>query len=451
MKLERRGYEDRAVKEIRSAFTKEGRVLAVGPTGCGKTVVASMVIRRWPGRVLFLAHRYELVDQAYKTLRALDVDAAVLMAQDEHLHARGNPEARVQVASVQTVDRRGLPDGISLIVYDEAHRVMADSYQRVATAAPKARALGLTATPVRMDGRGLGEFFGSMVTIAKPSELYADGYLARPRTFTTPTSVLPRLLARLKGVRSSMGDYAANAIARAMDTSVLIGNVVSESKRIAPRVPKVVFASGVAHSRRIVAGFRAERIRAEHLDAATDPQERERILADLAAGRTEVVSNVDVLSEGWDLPALGAVVLARPTRSLGRYLQMVGRVQRPWKDRVPVVIDHGNNAIRHGRLPDEDIDWSLDSGVEREAAAVPVMKSCVGCALVIPGGCTTCPDCGVDQPMDRREAEKQEIAARLEEANRKRIDEIRGRVLAVAKTKGATRGWVERVVAGLAG
>jgi superfamily II DNA or RNA helicase len=445
--IETRGYETQAVTEIRAALKTHQRVVAVGPTGCGKTVIASMVVQQAKRlRVLFVAHKHELIDQAHAQLAALGIDAGVIMAQDERLHGEGrvNPDARVQVASVQTVARRGGPARVDLIVFDEAHRVMADSYQRIADAYPDAMILGLTATPLRMDGKGLGEFFRAMVTIATPSDLYAAGYLARPRVYVAPDGVLAELRKRVKGAAVGNGDYTGKALARIVDSTALVGSVVSEAIRLAPKVPKVVFAGSVKHSQALCARFKRHGITAAHLDGETDPHERVRILDDLRAGRVEVVCNVGVLTEGWDLPSLGAVIIARPTRSLTLLFQMAGRVQRPHKGRVPVVIDHGNCCIALGVDPREDYPWSLDMASGKREGA-PVVKSCGDCLAVIPGGCTECPACGAVQPRTAQQ-EREEVEAKLVELGKARVAGLRSRLEDVARSKNAHAGWVDEVM-----
>ena len=447
-KFERRAYEARAVATLRSSLPAHRRVLAVGPTGCGKTVIASMLIKSEPTwRVLFVAHRYEIIDQAHTRLVANGITAGVMMATEERLHgtARLLPDARVQVASVQTATRRGVVGRFDLIVFDEAHRTMADSYQRIAEAHPNAMFLGLTATPIRLDGRGLGDFYAHLYEIAKPSDLYARGYLAKPRVYGAPMDALVELRKRMRGETASGGDYSGAALARIVASEMLVGKVVEETLRIAPHVPKVVFAGSVKHSQTLAQKFRRRGVKAVHLDGETDLDTRERILEDLRAGKIEVVCNVDVLSEGWDLPALGAVVLARPTNSIARLLQMAGRVQRPYKDRVPLILDHGNSVIDLGVLPGSDIGWSLDRTVKREKGD-PILKICGDCQEVIPSGCTECPSCGALQPRTAMQ-EREEAEAKLVEITQAKLEEIRARVERVAREKKAPNGWVEKVMA----
>lgn len=449
MKYERRQYEVIAVASIRQQIAEHGRVIAVGPTGCGKTVIASMLIKASEYRsILFVAHRYELIDQAHATLTRLGIKAGILMAQEESLHGldRVDAKARVQVASVQTVAHRGGPAGVDLIVFDEAHRVMADSYQDIARRYPDAHVLGLTATPCRHDGRGLGDFFRSLYPIAMPSELHAAGYLAKPRVFTAPVEVLAELAEKLKAARTRLGDYAPDSLARVADSSVLIGRVVSEAIRIAPHVPKVVFACNVEHSKTLAARFRRRGIAAAHIDANTEPEERERILLALRTGAIEVVCNVDVLSEGWDLPALGAVVIARPTKSLSRFLQMAGRCTRPYNGLVPIVIDHGNNTLRHQRMPGADFEWAL-ADTEKKAKTEPSLKSCTECLAAIPIGCGECPECGAVFERAERSMDRTEVPAKLEESEEIRVGDLRRRVFALAAAKSAPKGWAERVIA----
>jgi superfamily II DNA or RNA helicase len=455
--FEKRSYETRAVSELRDLLKTHKRVIAVGPTGCGKTVIASLLIRngirdkRWR-RVLFVAHRYELIDQAYKRLATAGLRCGILMASEEALNGteRVDQSAPVQIASVQTIARRGVPADIDLIVFDEAHRVMADSYQGIAASQPKAEMLGLTATPCRQDGRGLGAFFAHMYEIAKPSELYAAGYLAKPRVLSSPEKVVKELAAKTKPIRAVHGDFDAGQLELAIDTSKLVGSIVSESIKWAPRVPKVVFAAGVRHSQNIAALFRRRGISAVHIDGETQADIRSKALADLASGRVEVVCNVDVLSEGWDLPALGSVVIARPTKSRARFLQMGGRVQRVYGKRVPIILDHGNNSARIGVIPGDDVPWSLDDEVKRARDAEPIYYACAKCQAFAPTTASACPECGTPRPVDPRKRELEEVKARLEEIRSSRLAEMRDRIEKFAVARGVPSAWVDRVLMAMA-
>jgi superfamily II DNA/RNA helicase len=239
-------------------------------------------------------------------------------------------------------------------------------------------------------------------------------------------------------VRASGGDYMPSDLERAIDTRYLMANVVSETLRLAPDRSKVVFAGSVLHSQKLAAAFSRKGVEAAHLDGETPADERERMLDDLRARRLEMICNYDVLSEGWDLPDLGAVVLARPFRSLARYLQCVGRGMRWRKGERPLVLDFGDNAPRFGLWPGDDVAWTIDGRPKGERA--PLWKQCEGCQARIPLSATTCPECGHACPIERARKEREEADAKLEEATRAEYQALRARVELMALKKNAPAG-----------
>jgi DNA repair protein RadD len=460
--LHPRPYQERAIHEIGARLVVERRVLMVAPTGSGKTLIAATLIQRTPRwkHVLWLAHRTELVGQAREHLMHLGLRCGVLCAKYVEQHPdHVDATARHQVGSVQTILRRGaLTPRPDLIVFDEAHRSMADSYQDVVKLAPDALVLGLTATPCRLDGKGLGNFYKGMHVVVNPSELYAAGYLRAPLTYVEDED---QVVSRLKGAAINDGEFTRAAMTRAVDHADLIGNVVQQAIRLAPSVPKVVFAATVPHSQRIAARFRTAGVTAAHLDGTTPAIERARVIEALGAGKIEVVTSVDLFCEGWDLPGLGAVSLARPTQSFSRLVQMIGRVQRPEGPTAKIVLDHGANCTRHQHFPGEDIAWTLEQGraVRIAAEAALWVKACIACQLIIEWSCTTCPQCGSAQPSTKapreipQEREIDLIAlerSRLEQ--RERLDKqraiLRERAQKIAQARSLDDAWVERVVDG---
>ena len=409
---------------------------------------------RWL-RVLWLAHRIELIEQARSKIVGLGMRCGVRCASyEQRCPDHIDPAARVQVGSIQTVIRRELED-VDLIVIDEAHRSMADSYQMLVELKPEAEVLGLTATPLRTDGRALGDFFHVLHVIARPSELYAGGYLAEPVTYAAAPDTRDILSKRLHDVHCTGGDFQLDELGQAVNTRELVGNVVSETLRLAPRVPKIVFAATVQHSKQIAARFARAGISTAHVDSKTPAEARARALAALASGAVEVICNVEILTEGWDLPTLGAVVIARPTWSLVRFMQMIGRVQRPGGPARKLVLDHGGNAERLQHFPGEDMDWELLTGGRNVAApagkAMPRVRICPGCSVVLLDDCETCPYCGTFQPSSRRLiAEREAELAVLERARIEKLRQAtRRRVSRVARKVGAPQGWIDVVVASL--
>ncbi len=432
-----RPYQTAAIERLR-ALIRSGkrRVLLVCPTGSGKTLTAAIMILSAIAlgkRVLFVAHRLELIDQTCATLARLGlISIGVIRASDK----RRAPAAPVQVASIQTLARRTQFD-FDLVFVDEAHRSSAATYTRHVFERHKgAVIIGLTATPIRADGRPLNAHFDEIVLGATYSELIAAGFLAAPTVYSTP------ILPDLASVRTSGGDYNQEDLEAAMNKGALIGDLVAQWSKH-PRQRTVAFAVSVAHSLAIVEQFRAAGVRAEHLDGTTPEEERRAILARLEAGTTELVSNVGVLTEGWDCPPVKTLVIARPTKSLGLYMQMAGRILRPWEGVTPLILDHGSNVDRHG-LPHEDREWSLD-GKPKKGGAAP-LKVCKACFGYVAAGARVCPLCGEVFPASAPELAAVEpipvdLALRTLEGDS--ADLARFRALAKkARERGYQIGWV---------
>ncbi len=390
-----RPYQERAVNQVLDFAERHisGRVLLVVPGGGGKTLIGATLLRLMAVeqrmRGLVWAHRRELVDGMYDHLIECGVPRSiigVIMAND----ARRNPGAPVQVASVDTLHHRSKPMA-DMVVSDEAHRDASDGRRKLRAMYPDALHVGLTATPCRIDGRGLGNDYDHMIIVAQPSELIASGHLApSPRIFTVPDELLPDL----KCVKVVGGDYDSAGLERAANRRALVGSIVDEWKRLADRRRTIVFPVGLEHSRSIVSEFRRHDVAAEHLDGETALAERRRILEELAAGTVHVVSSCGVLSEGVNVPAVKCVVMARPTKSLALMIQQASRAMRPWRGVVPTILDHAGNVVARGHgLPHEDRAWSL-SGDARGFGGQPV-RVCDGCGAVLHASARACHECGL--------------------------------------------------------
>jgi DNA repair protein RadD len=403
-----RDYQTAGLDAVRASIARGNRrVLMVSPTGSGKTVTAREMIRgavAQGGAVLFLAHRKELIDQASKHLDHVGVDHGVLMST----HPRSAPWAPVQVASIPTLARRldNLPRA-TLVVVDEAHHARATTYSEVLAHYPDAPVVGLTATPWRLDNKGLGELFQDVVVVTSPRQLISEGYLV-------PYTGFAYDVPDLRGVKKSHGEFDQHSLELVMTRQKLAGNVVDRWLQHCAGKRTAVFAVSVAHSQQLVERFRAAGAAAEHLDGTTPRLEREAILARLAAGETQVVCNVNVLTEGYDCPGLEVCVLARPTLSVALYLQMVGRAMRPAclgcfrylhpkadhcescgsveVKRLARIHDHAGCIMKHG-MPDAERDYSLAADPKtRPAAEAPRM--CKRCFAWYGGSPKECPSCG---------------------------------------------------------
>jgi superfamily II DNA or RNA helicase len=381
-----RPYQEVAIERIRAAVrAQRRRILLTLPTGAGKTLTAASVIAsayEKGKRCLFVAHRLELLDQTVATFARLGLRSVGVIRAKDRRHDSSQP---IQVASIQTLCRRRQLD-FDLVFVDEAHRASATTYTtHVFERHSSAVIIGLSATPIRSDGRPLGTHFDDLLVGARYSELIADGHLAEPVVYSTP------ILPDLAKVRTSGGDYNQEDLEAAVNQGALIGDLVVQWQKH-PRQRTVAFAVSVAHSMAIVEMFRAAGVRAEHLDGTTPEDERRAILQRLATNETELVSNVGVLCEGWDLPPCKTLILARPTKSLGLYMQMAGRILRPWEGVSPLILDHGGNVDRHG-LPHEDREWSLTKKAKKLSGAPPV-KACPNCFAYVAAGVKACPHCG---------------------------------------------------------
>ncbi len=381
-----RPYQAEALDGLRASLRSgHKRIVLVAPTGSGKTTIAAAVIGSAVSRgrrVLFLAHRDELITQCSQRLTEHGLPHGLIKAGFD-----GTDHWPIQVASIQTLVRRAGPPA-DLIVVDECHRTMAETYLKVLARYPGASVIGLSATPYRTDNRGLGDVYTDLVEAATPSQLIELGFLLRPRVFAPSTP-------DLAGIHQMAGEFNQRELTMRCDVPRLIGSIVDHWGRLARGRRTVLFAASIDHSHHLVAALRGAGARAAHLDAETPMDERAGILKRLREGDLDVVSNVAILTEGWDLPALSACILARPTQSMGLFLQMAGRVMRTAPGKADaVILDHAGNCHRHG-FPDQDRVHSLEATPKKRASdGEEPVKTCPRCFLVFPLGLPECPDCG---------------------------------------------------------
>ena len=360
----------------------------VMPTGSGKTMVASMIIRDiikqlgtdTGGRFLFLVHREELVNQTIATLQEIDCEdhAGVIQAGKA-----GSPWAPIQVAMVQTLTNR--LDKVEwlrpkVIFVDEAHHATASTWRKIIEKWPKAFVIGMTATPARTDDKGLGFIFDELVVGPSIAEL-------------TPEYLAPvRLLAVDVDFISKASSYKQQS--EAGRTGPVLAKVVDTWWNHARDKKTIFFGADVAHSKSINDQLLAKGIRSTHIDGDTPKEERRQKLAAVKRGDYQCVCNCRLFTEGTDWKDAECVVLACKTGSLTMYKQMIGRAMRRKEGREAVVIDCGGNWYFLG-LPDEDIEWSLERGIIKDEVkrAAGKAQQCMACGYVYPKTEEACPLC----------------------------------------------------------
>lgn len=426
MTIELRPYQVQAIEQVRDRFRSGAkRTLIVLPTGGGKTVVGASIIRSATekgSRVLFLAHRRELIQQTADKLNRFGVRHGVIMAGERQ--ALQHP---VQVASIQTLARRrDALKAVDLIFFDEAHHAAAGTYTDVLAWYPQARVVGLTATPWRLDGRGLADIFDAHVLVRSPRELKEEGFLVPVGGWEFEAIDTTR-------ARVQRGDYATKDLGAEAAKPRVVGDIVEEWLRHAEGKRTVVFAVNVEVSKLMVEKFRAAGVPAEHIDGEMATAERDAVLRRLRSGQTRVVSNCNVLTEGFDCPELEVCVLARPTLSVSLFLQMVGRVLRPAEGKTQARIhDHAGCLATHGH-PYAHRDYSPEQTVkgDREPAQDADTRKrnvCPSCKSVRSG--YPCDNCGFTPTPEELKLEFEEAAHRKAIAEDNSPEELKRKELA---------------------
>jgi DNA repair protein RadD len=317
----------------------------------------------------------------------------------------------VQVASVQTLARRlhKLPrDFFQLVVIDEAHHSNAGTWAKVLEHFQQAHLLGVTATPIRLDGRGLGEHYQVMVEGPSAAWLTDNGYLANARVLAPPGF-------DTSGLRKKMGDFDAKQAEERVTT--IMGDCVSHYRKHLTGQTAIAFCCSVAHAEAVAALFLSQGIPAASIDGTMTADQRRDLLTALGTGRIKVLTSCSLIGEGVDVPSVGGCILLRPTQSVGLHLQMIGRCLRPNGNKTAVVLDHVGNTLRLGHHL-EDRDWTLDGARKRDSDRAPSVKVCPVCFTTCMSATQVCPDCGhVFAPQETRElkvvdGELQELTTR---------------------------------------
>jgi DNA repair protein RadD len=351
--IELRDYQERMYLEARELRAKGARSMIFQlPTGGGKTLIASKILRTCADKGFtgwFLVHRREILRQSLLKLTDAGVPAGIVASG-----MAANKLAPIQVCSVQTLARRhfNLPRP-QLIVHDECHHLASAVWASIHAAYPDACHIGLSATPQRLDGQGLGRFFEHMIIGPSAQDLINDKWLAPYRMFAP---VRPDL----SGVETVAGDYNKKQLAVCMNRSSVAGDTIANYRKYVPGRRAIVFMWSVESSIEMAQRFNQQGIPAAHIDGGTDDRTRDRAIQQFRDGQILVLTNVDIVGEGFDTPSAHAGFFCRPTQSLTLWLQQCGRILRWEQDKTAFFFDQASNSMRLG-LPCEDREWSLDT------------------------------------------------------------------------------------------
>jgi superfamily II DNA or RNA helicase len=440
--MQLRPYQTDLITAIRLQYQLGHRkVLAVLPTGAGKTVCFSHIAQaaaKKGNRICILVHRAELLDQASRSLSSMSVQHGLIQA-----NRAMDLSAAVQVASVQTLARRlhKLPrDFFQLVIIDEAHHSNSDTWARTLEHFHQAHLLGVTATPIRLDGRGLGEHYQAMVEGPSAAWLTDNGYLAPARVLAPPGF-------DTTGLRKRMGDFDTKEAEHRIGT--IMGDAVSHYRKHLDGQTAIAFCCSVAHAEAVARLFMGAGIPAASIDGSMTSEQRRDLLQALGTGRIRVLTSCALIGEGVDVPSVGGCILLRPTASTSLHLQMIGRCLRPSPGKAAaVVLDHVGNTLRLGHHL-EPREWTLDGLAKRDRDKAPSVKVCPQCFATSMSAAQVCRECGHMFAAEARElqqvegelVEVQRQQAKREQGTAQSLDDLRQ----LAQQRGYKRGWAERV------
>jgi len=391
------------IDDTRDALKTNRAVLLVSATGSGKTRIAAKMIHGAVAKgktALFTVHRQELMDQSIEAFNREGIEHGCVAAGYSF-----NPVQPVQIASIDTLRRRleKFPFMPDLIVVDECAHSCSPTWKAVIDHFSSARVVGLTATPERLDGKGLGNIYTSMVQGPSVRWLIDNGYLSDYEVFEPGIPDVSNLDIRA-------GDYATDQTESLMDTPSITGDAIREYIKHSAGKRAVAFCVSVKHSEHVAQQFRDSGISAVHVDGSTPRAQRKAAVNAFRSGEITILTSVDIFGEGFDLPAMETAILLRPTQSLALYVQQVGRVLRKYegKERA-LILDHAGNVRRHF-LPDEPRTWSLEGRKKKkkkdmESEVKIKIRNCGKC-LYVHRPAPSCPFCGYVYPIQSRQVEQ---------------------------------------------
>ncbi|MDA2634995.1 DEAD/DEAH box helicase [Bacillus cereus] len=395
-------YQRRLVDRVRQAYT-EGFTspCVVAPCGAGKSIMISEITRMTTNqgkRILFLVHRKELIDQIRGTFLKNKVNMNL-----------------VDFGMVQTVVRRlDKTPKPALIITDESHHGLATSYRKIYDYFNDVLRLSFTATPIRLNGSGLGDINDILIEEVDAEWLIEHHFLA-PYTYYAPKLIDTSVL-KLNHLR----EFSSGSIDKAMENRTIYGDVVGHYQALATGEQAICYCHNIASSQLVQHEFLHAGILAEHLDAKTPKVEREEIITKFRKKEIKVLTNVDLIGEGFDVPDCSTVIMLRPTQSLSLYIQQSMRGMRYKPNKTSIIIDHVDNVRRFG-LPDQKRYWSLSSKKKVASEAEIKITQCIHCFAVYPSRSKECPECGYKPDIQQTTAYERDQTATLEEITKEDV------------------------------
>ena len=374
-----RDYQQLAKEQIFSKWNAVDNILYQMPTGTGKTRLFTSIIRDisvWGlrrninYRILIIAHRSELIEQSSRSLDKYHIRHGVLAGT---MKEKRDLTQAIQVASIQTIthpSNRCLLEDLQFdfIIIDEAHHAVANSYQKLWEYCPDSKKLGVTATPWRMNNSGFAKIFDAYIPSMSIKDFISKGWLATYQYYSIPTN--SEIIKSIESIREFDidGDYKHSALVEVFDTTKIRAQLYNSYVKNAFGRKGIIYSISREHSEHICAQYRSHNISIENIDSKTPSKTREDIIKAFKRGDVDIIVNVDIFSEGFDCPDIEFIQLARPTKSLVKYIQQVGRGLRKNGAKQCIILDNVGMYSRFG-LPDEDRDWeSYFYGNEIDAA-----------------------------------------------------------------------------------
>ena len=362
-----RDYQQLAKEKIFSKWNCVDNILYQMPTGTGKTRLFTSIIRDinvWGlrhninYRILIIAHRSELIEQSSRSLDKYHIKHGVLAGT---MKDKRDLTQAIQVASIQTIihpSNRCLIEGLQFdfIIIDEAHHAVANSYQKLWKFCPNSKKLGVTATPWRMNNSGFAQIFDAYIPSMSIKEFIQKGWLAAYQYYSIPSD--SEIIKSIESIRDFdiEGDYKSSVLTQVFDTSKIRAQLYNSYAKNALGKKGIIYSISREHSEHICSQYRSHNIAIENIDSETPANTRENIIKAFKNGEIDIIVNVDIFSEGFDCPDIEFIQLARPTKSLVKYIQQVGRGLRKNGNKRCVILDNVGMYSRFG-LPDEERDW----------------------------------------------------------------------------------------------